>query len=130
MEQLVDSVTDTTITTTLNNLKSREGKLKLRVHIDPKGYALVPTAHYEHEAPNGMTFTTLTPSSNVSQGGQLLTLSGTGFASDIVAHLKNKGSLDKVCDTLTYVSFTELQCISNKGSMNFAKTAIAIGDAR
>lgn len=90
----------------------------------------MPTAHYEHDAPRSMTFTALSPSSNISQGGQLLTLTGTGFASDIVAHLKNKGSLDKVCDTLTYVSFTELQCISNKSPMNYSKLAIAIGDKR
>ena len=60
----------------------------------------------------------------------MLTLTGTGFASDIDGHLKKTGSLDKVCDALTYVSFTELQCVSNKGSMNYSKTAIAIGDLR
>ena len=66
MEQLVDSVTNTSIVVKLNNLKTRKKKLKLRVRIDPKGYALVPTAHYEHDAPSGMTFTALTPASNVS----------------------------------------------------------------
>lgn len=40
----------------------------------------------------------------------MLTITGTGFASDIVGYLKNDGSLDKVCESVTYVSFSELKC--------------------
>ena len=36
---------------TANNLKTRDGKLTLRVQVTSKGYALIPTAHYEHSNP-------------------------------------------------------------------------------
>ena len=56
-----------------------------------------------------------------------MVITGTGFAADTVAHLKDKDSSSKVCDKVTYISFTEINCLSNTGSMNFSGTTLVIG---
>ena len=86
------TVSDTKIVVTANNLKTRDSQLTLRVKISPKGYALIPNTYLKHDVTSPVQYTELAPSTDVSEGGQNLTITGTGFASDIVAHLTQKGS--------------------------------------
>ena len=66
LEQQVDTVSDTQVVVTANNIKTRGGKLTLIVRVSPKGDALLPKANYEHDAPSTVTYTALSPSTNVS----------------------------------------------------------------
>lgn len=72
------------------------------------------------------TYTNLAPASG-SGAGQLLTITGDNFAEDIAGSLKDSNNIE-ICASLTYVSKTELQCVSTpSGVANYANSKLLIG---